>query len=908
VLVLFIEQTRMSRLGVDQLLTTKLYIPPLRSDLVPRQHLYQYLDEGLTSKLTLIAAPTGFGKSTLVIGWLTEIELPVAWLSIDPGDNDPARFWTYLIAAIQTVHPEIGVEARQIVSAPQLRSTEPVVISLINDVSQLTDDLIVVLDDYHIIEAGGVHASLSFLLEHQPPNLHLILITRIDPSISLARIRAHSQLIEIRAEDLQFSTEEAATLLNEKMGLNLKPEYIEALNAYTESWPVGLQLAALSLKRQPSHDTFMEEFTGGHKFILDYLTEEVLVTLPDEQREFLLRTSILERFCDKLCRAVTGDPSSHQLLEEIRENNLFLIPLDTSGTWFRYHHLFAEVLYALMERDHPDEIGALHLEAAKWFEGEGYPDEAVDHAFRSGDLAQAREQVLKHWIPVLHRGEVATVQRWLDGLPESKNGSDSSVPLARCWVYFLSGKSSAIGPHLEQANDAYQKLVSEGSLSSAQLDLIAAQLAMMRSVLARGQGDHAGSVAYAEEATRLLPSELMEGIGTQWNMLAAARAGAGDFDGTIEAYERGITLSHAEGNLIGAYGCMYGQTMYMLLQGRLHEAERLCRSAIDRAESEGHGEFPAAGSLHIAMARIELEQNHLEEAGTYLNTGLRVARPGGFGEAVRTGRYLRANLAAAHGDLDAAMDIIQDTGQIVNAMDDPYLTGELNREWGMLCIKAGDLDAAREKLQILEEMSAATQHANLLLWRRWLFPRLLCAEGRFEETLSALDESILFARGVNGDGELIRLLALQAVALDALGGHRTIRKVLHEALGLGASGGYIWRWLDAGPELGPLLRDLREDSKASQAFQSYLASLLDAFSVTYGESAQPQAGTLPDPLTPRELEIMRLIGKGYSNPEIASELVVSLNTIKKHTSNIYGKLGVRSRTQAIARAQELNLV
>ncbi|UCD42941.1 MAG: hypothetical protein JSV69_04890, partial [Chloroflexota bacterium] len=357
-----------------------------------------------------------------------------------------------------------------------------------------------------------------------------------------------------------------------------------------------------------------------------------------------------------------------------------------------------------------------------------------------------------------------------------------------------------------------------------------------------------------------------------------------------------------------AYGCIYGQAMYTLLRGQLNEAERLCRSAIDRAVREGHGDFPAAGSLHIAMARIQLEQNLLDEAGAYLNTGLRIARPGGFGEAVRTGRYLRANLAAAYGDLDAAADIFQDTGQIVNAMDDPYLTGELNREWGMLCIKAGDLDAAREKLHILEEVSAETQHANLLLWRRWLLPRLLCAEGRYEETLTALDEAIRCARAVNGAGELIRLLPLQAVALNALGDRSPARSTLREALDLGAPGGYIWRWLDAGPELGPMLRDLRDIGEMSQTSQLYLDSLLDAFSANYGESTRTKSGELLDPLTPRELEIMHLICKGYSNPEIASELVVSLNTIKKHTSNIYGKLGVSSRTQAIARAQQLNLL
>lgn len=893
---------------MEQLLTTKLYIPPLRSDLVPRPQLYDRLNEGSNRKLTLVSAPAGFGKSTLVSIWLAESGVQAAWLSLDQGDNDPVRFWTYLIAAIQTIHQEMGVEARQIASAPQLRSIEPVMISLINEISGLADDLILVLDDYHIIETEQVHAGLSYLLEHQPPNLHIILITRADPSISLARLRAHSQLIEIRAEDLQFSTEEATALLNEKMGLNLKPEHIDSLNAHTESWVVGLQLAALSLRGQPSYDAFIEEFTGGHKFILDYLIEEVLIKLPDAQRGFMLRTSILEMFCGNLCQAVTGDPTSGQMLDEIRKSNLFLIPLDIEGRWFRYHHLFGEVLYALLEQDYPGEIAALHLKAAEWFESEGHPGEAVDHVLRSGNITRARELVLKHWLPVLHRGEVATLLRWLDALPEEMERADPSMSLARCWALFLRGQSSAIGPHLEQANNAYERLVGEAALRGVEQNQVAAQLAMMRSVLARGRGEHVRSVAYAEEAARLLPAEMVEGIGTGWNMLAAARAGAGDFDGTIEAYEHGIALSHAEGNLVGAYGCTYGQAMYMLVQGRLNEAEALCRSAIDRAVSEGQRDFPAAGSLYITMARIELEQNHLDEARAYLNTGLRVARPGGFGEAVRTGRHIRAHLAAARGDLEAASDVFQDTERIVNAMDDPYLTAELNWEWAKLDLIAGDPDSAREKLNILEEKISATQHANMLLARMWLFPRLLCAEERYEEALTALDEAIHHARSVNSNGELIRLLALQAVALAALGKRMPARSALHEALALGAPGGYIRRWLDAGPGLGPLLRDLRDDPDTSPVSYPYLDSLLDACQGAFGESTRAQSEELFDPLTSRELEIIRLISKGYSNPEIASELVVTINTIKKHTSNIYGKLGVRSRTQAIARAHELNLL
>jgi len=893
---------------VDQLLTTKLYIPQLNIDLVPRPRLYKRLDEGLLHKLTLISASAGFGKSTLMAGWLSERDQAVAWLSLDQGDNDPVRFWTYLIAAIQTIHQEIGVEARQIVSMPQLRSTELVAISLINDISQLPHDLIVVLDDYHVIEVEQIHAGLSYLLEHQPPNLHIILSTRVDPSISLARLRAHSQLIEIRAEDLQFSTEEAAALLNEKMGLNLKSEQIEALNSHTENWVVGLQLAALSLKGQHSYDAFIEEFTGSHQFILDYLIEEVLDALPDAQRGFLIRTSILERFCGNLCQVVTGDPSSRKILDEIRRSNLFLIPLDTQGRWFRYHHLFAEVLYALLEQEYPGEIEALHLKAAAWFESEGHPAEAVEHALRSGDIVQAKKLVFKHWLTFFHRGEVATVLRWLDALPKEIERDDPSVSLAKCWALFLRGQNSSIEPYLEQANNAYERLVNGGNLSDAQQGIIAGQLAMMRSVLARGRGEHALSVAYVEEAVRLIPAEMLEGIGTGWTMLAAARAGAGDFDGAIEAYERGITISQAEGNLVAAYGCIYGQSMYMLLQGRLNEAERLCRSVIERAVSEGHGDFPATGSLYVTMARINLERYRLDEAEAYLSTGLRIALPGGFNEAVRTGRYLRAHLATARGDLVSAADIFQDTAQIINAMDDPYLTGELNGEWARLCLKAGDLKAARQKLNILEEKMTATQHANLLLWWRALSPRQLCAEKRFEEALTVLEESIPRAQTLNSNGELIRLLVLQALALGALGNRMPAHTVLREALALGAPEGYIWRWLDAGPGLEPLLCDLRDEHNTPQEFRPYLDSLLDACRAAFGESTRTRPEALSEPLTSRELEIMRLICEGYSNTEIASKLVVTINTIKKHTSNIYGKLGVRSRTQAIARARELNLL
>ena len=892
----------------ESLLTTKLFVPSTSPELVPRPRLYERLDEGLTRKLTLVSAPAGFGKSTVVTGWLAENGNQAAWLSLDEGDNDIVRFWTYLIAAIQTVNPETGAEARQIVSGPQLRSTEPIAISLINDITQLESGLILVLDDYHVIESEKIHAGISYLLEHQPPNLHILLVTRADPSISLARLRAHSQLIEIRAQELQFSLEEATTLLNEKMGLNLDSEQVAALNTHTESWVVGLQLAALSMKGKLSYETFINEFTGGHKFILDYLIEEVLVNLPEAQREFMLRTSILDRFCSELCQAVTGDPSSQQMLDEIWKSNLFLIPLDTDGRWFRYHHLFAEVLRALLEQNHSGELTALHLKAAAWFESEGHLGEAVDHGLRSGNMQAATDLFLKHWMPFLHRGEVATVLRWLDALPEEAGRDNPLISLARCWAMFLNGQGLQLEPYVEQAHEAYERLASGGVLSSRQQNEILAQEALMRSVVARARGDHTRSLAHVEEAAQTMPSEFSEGVGTVWNMLAAARAGAGDYDSTIEAYECGIALSYQEGNLVGAYGCMYGQLMYMIVQGRLNEAEEICRQAIDKAVSDGHGEFPAAGSLYVSMTRIKMERNQLDEAEAYLDTALRISRPGGFTEQVRTGRYLRAELAAAQGKKETAEKIMHELERIINAMDDAYMIGELNWRWARLSLSLGDLDTARGRLRKLDEMWIATQHANLVLWYGTTKAHLLVVEERWREALAILEESIPELRTGNSRGELVRQLVLQAAALDALGNRRSALSALSEALALSAPEGFILRWLDTGPGIVPLLRELKDAPDISKDLLSYLDTLLEACRDTYGDLPLPKKEELLNPLTPRELEILRLIGQGYSNPEIAEELVVSLNTIKKHTSNIYSKLGVRSRTQAIACAHELNLI
>jgi LuxR family maltose regulon positive regulatory protein len=890
---------------VDQLLATKLYTPQLDVDFVVRKRLYDFLEDGMTRKVVLVCAPAGFGKSTLVSGWLSETGRSAAWLSLDQGDNDPVRFWSYFIAAIQTVSPEMGIEAQKMLRTPQLRSAEPVAVSLVNDIAAVYHDIAVVLDDFHLIEDREIHSVLSYVLDHQPSNLHIFLLTRADPQFAMARLRAHNALIEVRAGDLQFSPDEAATLLNDKMGLALDPWQIDTVTARTENWAVGLRLAAVALRDHPAPGNFLQDFTGSHHFILDYLAEEVIRNLPAEQREFLLRTSLLERFCGELCQEVAGVSSGQAMLEEIRKRNLFLIRLDGEGNWFRYHHLFAEVLHALLRHHHSGEIGALHLKAAEWLDGNGYPVEAVDHGLRSGNTARAADLVLRHWLPAVHRGEVATVLRWLDALPHEVTAGDLPLTLARCWALLVSGQTAAIAPHLEQADRQFDAAAKDRLVTDTDTASISAQLSMMRSVVARSAGDHAQAVAYAEAAGRLVPGDRAEGIGTTWTIIGAARAGAGDYEGAIEAYGRGIEPGYADGNLSGAFGCIYGQAMYLVLQGRIGEADALCRAALERADRESNGELPAAGWLHIAMARIALERTHLDTALTYVDHGLRIATTGGFGEAVRSGRCVQAHILAARGEFDSATRLFEETERIVRSMRDPYLAGDLSREWAGLCFTRGDLEGAHERMRVLEESIASTKHANLVLARRWMVPRLLCAEERYEAAVDALDDSIRHARRAKSNGELLRLLALLAAAHGAVGDRQAAGSDLIEALELGAAGGYVWRVMDAGPLLGDVLLDIGSDRQAGR-FRDYLDLLVRAHREIYSTGRIRQAAR--DSLTRREVEIMRLICRGLSNQEIAGELIVSLNTVKKHTSNIYGKLGVRSRTQAIARARGMDLV
>lgn len=874
----------------NDLLRMKLHPPTLTQVMLARPRLATLLDNALNVRLVLIAAPAGFGKSTLVTSWLVGKTQRLAWLSLDERDNDPMRFWRYVIAALMHADVSIGAEAIEILGATG--TIEPAITSLANDLSALSGDIFLVLDDYHIIDNETIHSSLQFLVDNQPPALHLILLTRVDPPLRLARLRAQRQLVEIRAHTLQLTPTETADLLNDIMGLSLESKQVEALYQRTEGWITGLQLVGLSLQSQPDRAAFIDQFTGSHRYILDYLTEEVLHALSDDMRSFLLQTSILGRLCAGLCEAITGNPDSPRVFEAVRRQNLFVVPLDHEEIWFHYHHLFGEILRAMLKRDMPDAIPDLHLRAADWYKRQDRIEDAVTHVLRSGDMHLAKRMIGTHWSAIAHQGHVATALRWFGALPDD---DDPALLLGRCWTLHLSGRTPEITPYLDRLDRL------------PQTPLIESQIAMLRSVIARIQGETDQALAYSKCAVDVVPSDMLHAAGPAWNLLAVARMNAWDFNGAIDAFQLGIDLAYRGGNLLSAFVSTFGLSAYLAHQGRLTEAEHVCQSALDRVKTDG-AMPPAAGLLQIALARIEVERNQIDSASEHLQTGREIARPGAFSEAVRYGRYISAQIAVIQNNTEAAYRIFAETDRIIHPMNDPYLTGELHREWLSAVLNIGDIDTAHEKLKVLRDASTITRNPGLIIARKWMTARLLLEDNDAEGALDVLDPLIERMRASDSHGELLRLLALRAVTLHKLNRHDAAQSVLVEAIRFGVDQGYIRRWLDAGSGLVILLRGLIDGDDLSPDERTYVQAILSLCWTTLGTPRPSPNEMLLNPLSERELELLHLIDAGYSNQQIADALTITLHTVKKHTSNIYNKLGVTRRTQAVALAREKGLL
>lgn len=887
------QRKREANAMASPLLATKLHIPRPRPDLVARPALTERLDEGLRlgRRLTLVSAPAGFGKTTLIGAWVAGSEQAAAWVSLDEGDNDPVQFLNYLIAALRTVGESIGHTTQALLQSPQIPPLPGLITPLINDIAALDAPLTLVLDDYHHITAGPVHQALRFLLENQPPWLHLAICTREDPPLPLAQLRARGQLTEVRERDLRFTPEEAAAFLNVTMGLPLDARSVAALEARTEGWIAGLQLAALALQ-EASEDAgaFIAAFTGDNRYIMDYLIEEVLQRQPETVREFLRQTAILDRLTAPLCDALTGREDSRAILDQLDAANLFLIPLDHRREWYRYHQLFADVLRVTLG---PAERRPLHQRAARWFEAQGLAVPAIHHALASGDQDAAERLIALAAEATFHEGGVMTVRAWLDALPSERVRVNGSLAALQGWVLALSGQMAEAWAYADAAEAGLRE-------DGAPADELGKLLALRGFVALLGQRDTDTAMACAAEALAGLGEDQL-----QWRTIALwvqaeALEQTGRIAQAVDTFFEARRVGLALGRQVFVSTVEMSLALALNYRGQRREAVAFCEEAIERYLEDETGRMaPAAAPIFGRLATLCYEANDLDQASLYAGRSIALSEQMGWQPYPAVARGLAAPIQHALGDTGAALEALRKAYRVMSQ------TSLGDADW-YLALEAGIRLQQGDLAHVVQWAEAAGLSPDgepeyLRLEHGLVYARLLLAQNRPEEAgrwLARL-EAYTAERGLNR--ALLSVHILQALANDRLGDAQTARERLAQALVIAAPEDYHRAFLDEDPRVIALLPDLRQRAPA------FVAQLLEYAGVPdprRAAAAQP----LVEPLSERELEVLDLIAAGLSNNEIAGRLTIAIGTVKRHINNLYGKLEVRSRTEAVAKARALRLL
>jgi LuxR family transcriptional regulator, maltose regulon positive regulatory protein len=910
--------------GQQVLLATKLHLPQPPPGFTPRPRLVDRLNEGLARGLVLVCAPAGFGKTALLADWAHRHHGPVAWLSLDSGDSDPARFWRHVAAALDRARPGLAEQVAPLLGPPAPASFEALATMLVNELaSQPGEGVALVLDDYHVVDAQPVHASLAFLLEHRPPGLQLVLASRADPPLRLARLRSRGQLAELRAADLRFSPEEAAGLLRAAVGPDLPVDAMAALAARTEGWAAGLQLAALSLRGQADVAGFVAGFSGSHRYVLDFLAEEVLDRQPDEVRAFLLGTSVLERLSGPLCDAVCGRTGSQATLEELERANLFLVPLDEVRGWWRYHQLFADLLRARLAQQHPERVPELHRAAAAWYERNGLADDAVRHALAAGDAAWAARLIELHVDALLLRGERGTLERWVAALPGELVGSRPRLLLAQADLALSAGRVEAVEHALDGAERAFADAPDELYQPSVDraASLVAnvpAAIAFWRAYLAELRGDAEGAIAFDRKA--------LAELGEEESVLASVARlhlrSAELLRGVPPDAERAFASSMAELRVAGeVYPALRACELLghvQRAQGRLDAALGTYRQGLKIAAPTGGPPPPVAGMAHVGLAEVAYQRNDLEAALEHASEGIALCRQLAYPRSLAAGLATLARIRQAEGDLSGALDAIQEDWRVAPSRGVTGLLNPVPALRARLRLAQGDLAAAvrwtnERGLGQDDEVSYPREPEHLVL------ARVLLAQDLPDRALALLDRLHALAAAQGRTGSVIEIQALQAVALAAAGEQAGAVAALAETLTLAHPQGYVRVFADEGAPMSALLGRLvaaqRSDRNAAGGVPlAYLGRLLRAFGDKATPGAPPSRGRgvgipgLVEALSERELEVLRLVAAGKPNREIAAELYVALDTVKKHLTHIFEKLGAANRTQATARARELGLL
>ncbi|MBN1995336.1 MAG: LuxR family transcriptional regulator [Anaerolineae bacterium] len=893
------------------ILATKLYIPPPRPNVVLRPRLIERLNEGLQRKLALISAPAGFGKTTLVSEWIAGCEVPAAWLSLDESDNDPTRFLAYLVAALQTIEASVGEGTLSALESPQPPPIEAVLTSLLNEIAAIPGQIILVLDDYHLIEAQPIHNALSFLLQHLPPQMHLVIATREDPHLPLARLRARGQLTELRAADLRFTPAEAAEFLNQVMGLNLSAEDIAALETRTEGWIAGLQLAALSMQGHQDTAGFIKSFTGSHHFVLDYLVEEVLHQQPESVQTFLLRTSILDRMCGPLCDAVLGkseggrmqdekkthsEPSSCILqpssfiLEYLERSNLFLVPLDNERRWYRYHHLFGGFLRQRLGQSLiPEATAEYHIRASQWYEDNSLEIEAFHHAAAANDLERAERLIERGEMTLPSRSVVTPVLDWLASLPTTVLDARPSLWVKQATLSLVAGQTTGVEEKLQAAEAAIAKSGAADGQDDKTRNLLG-QIATARATLALTRYQAETIMVQAHRAMEYLrPDNLTFRFTAMWT-LGFAHYLQGDRAAAIRAYTEAISIGQASGDMFSIILATSALAEVQELENQLYQAAETYRRVLQL-----HGDYPQpnAGEDHLGLARILYEWNDLDGAKQHGQKSLQLTRQyDSVIDRFIISEVFLARLKLTQGDVTGAAALLAEADQSVRQHNFVHRMPEVAAVQVLALLRQGNLTAAAD---LVEKHALPLSQARVHL-----------AQGNPSAALAVLEPLRQQMENKGWQDELLKVMVLQAVALHAHGKQAQAAQVLGEALTLAEPGGFIRIFVDEGAPIAELLRRMKNEDRG---MKEYIHKLLAAFGKQKDiHPSAPSPQPLLEPLSEREIQVLRLIAAGLTNQEIAHRLYLSLNTVKVHTRNIYGKLGVHHRASAVAQARALGIL
>lgn len=878
------------------MLSTKLSMPPLRPRLVLRSRLLQKLNQGLERGFVLISAPAGYGKSTLLSTWLNRVELPTTWLALDENDNDPVRFLTYLGAAFSKVEPAVRDALEIPVQASQLPETGALLTPLVNTLAQAARPFCLALDDYHVIQNPSIHQMISFLLEHRPASLHLIIATRADPPLPLAKFRARSAMLELRQADLCFTSQEAADFLNRTMHLQVSLEDASRITARTEGWIAGLQMAALSLQTTDDIPGLIATLSGSHTFIFDYLLEEILKQQPPEIRRFLLYTSIADQLNAGLCEALwrgeasaSPESSSAAILKALDQANLFILPLDHERRWYRYHHLFADLLRLMLEQNEPGISATLHQRAYRWYEAQGMLPAALKHALAAGDMQRVAQMISANVLVLVENNEIAPTLLRLETIPPEQRIKLPWLGVAHAWALAYTGQMDRAEAALSQAEQHQEDLPQD------ERNRMMGHIGVVRAYNAWVRGERQKAVEFALDAAPLLPEQEYAVRALNITTLGNAFTQYEPEPRAVQVLEHAVALARQAGQshvfmpaaTALAYAC------YRL--GKFHQAHTVCQEAIELAEvhqRQTGQSLPAAASAYAEMAIIQAEWGDADQAIRTAHRGLALSELWGQADTIMLCLLALSTALSLAQEFDSALSVLHRARKIAQTVSS-WFVSIVDQTEIRVCLEAGNIDRAARLAQDMGTSLPASLQASLLVSQNQLNAALAVVEHALPEALSAPSQ------------EAVRLGVIRSMAFFLKGDEKQALAALQQTLALAEEENRVATFLREGAAMERLLRL----AQAKSISLTFVQKLLTAFEARRQRTSTPASsvGELPEPLSERELEVLKLLAQGCSDKEIAERLVIARETVHKHLKNIYGKLDVHNRTAAVARARELHL-